>query len=208
MKLSVYNSTGEDSGKKVDLPKDIFGIEPNDHAIYLDVKRYLTHQRQGTSKSKERNEVKGSRRKIKRQKGTGTARAGDIKNPLFRGGGTVFGPRPHKPTLRLNKKVKQLARKSAFTYKAQEEKIKILSGIEMAEPKTKAFAEVLNNLDLSYEKTLILVNENDENLFKASRNLPFTHVKVASDVSTYEVLNAETLVLTPESIEQLKTVLS
>ena len=157
MELAVYNTTGKATSKKVNLDADVFGVEPNDHAIYLDVKQYLAQQRQGTHKAKERSEIAGSTKKVKKQKGTGTARAGNIKNPLFKGGGRVFGPRPRNYGFKLNKKVKRLARKSALTYKAKESNITILDSIKMDAPKTKDFISVLNNLKINNDKTLIVL---------------------------------------------------
>src|SRR5680860_597236 len=170
MELSVLNIEGKDTGRKVTLNDQIFGIEPNDHAIYLDVKQYMANQRQGTSKSKERGEIRGSTRKIKKQKGTGTARAGSIKSPLFRGGGTVFGPRPRNYGFKLNKKVKQLARKSALTYKANEMSIMVLEDFNLEGPKTKEMVAIKSNLQLADKKSLFVVPVENNNIYLSSRN--------------------------------------
>ncbi|MEO1628858.1 MAG: 50S ribosomal protein L4, partial [Bacteroidota bacterium] len=190
--------------KQADLPDDIFGIKPNEHAIYLAVKQYLANQRQGTHKAKERGEVVGSTRKIKRQKGTGTARAGDIKNPLFRGGGRVFGPRPRTYGLRLNKKVKQLARKSALTAKAAAGKIVILEDFTFENPKTKEFIKILGNLELAGDKTLLVTSDQDRNLHLSSRNLTKSGVTRAQDLSTYQIMHTGTLILSEGAIDKLK----
>lgn len=204
MELEVYSKDGKKTGKKAKLSDDIFAIEPNDHAIYLDVKQYLANQRQGTHKAKERGEITGSRKKIKRQKGTGSARAGDIKNPLFRGGGRVFGPRPRNYGFKLNKKLKRVARKSALTYMAKDGNIMILEDIQMEAPKTQEFASMLASLDLKTNKSLIVVAEKDENVYKSSRNIADTKVVRADSLNTYDVLNAGTLILTKGSIEKIE----
>jgi len=204
MELAVLNKEGKETGKKVTLDAGIFGIEPNDHAIYLDVKQYLANQRQGTHKAKERNEVKGSTRKVKRQKGTGTARFGDIKNPLFRGGGRIFGPRPRDYRFKLNKKVKRLARLSAFTYKAQQEKIKIVEDFNLETPKTKEYANMLNNLGVFGTKTILVVPEANKNIYLSARNIPDTEVKRVSDLSTYDIMRAGSLLFTEEAINALQ----
>ncbi|MEO1515266.1 MAG: 50S ribosomal protein L4 [Bacteroidota bacterium] len=204
MKLDILSIDGSKSGKQADLPDDIFGIKPNEHAIYLAVKQYLANQRQGTHKAKERGEVVGSTRKIKRQKGTGTARAGDIKNPLFRGGGRVFGPRPRTYGLRLNKKVKQLARKSALTAKAAAGKIVILEDFTFENPKTKEFIKILGNLELAGDKTLLVTSDQDRNLHLSSRNLTKSGVTRAQDLSTYQIMHTGTLILSEGAIDKLK----
>ncbi|MEM9918755.1 MAG: 50S ribosomal protein L4 [Bacteroidota bacterium] len=204
MKLDVLTVDGSKSGKQVDLPEDIFGIEPNEHAIYLAVKQYLANQRQGTHKSKERGEVAGSRRKIKRQKGTGTARAGDIKNPIFRGGGRIFGPRPRNYNIRLNKKVKQLARKSALTAKASAGSIIVVEDFTLEAPKTREYSRILNNLSQDSGKTLLVTGEQDNMLYLSSRNLPKSNVSRVQDLSTYEILNSGTLILSEGAIDKLK----
>ena len=203
MELNVLNIQGKETGKKVVLNDQIFGIEPNDHAIYLDVKQFLANQRQGTSKSKERGEVSGSTRKLKKQKGTGGARAGSIKAPVFRGGGRVFGPRPRNYDFKLNKKVKQLARKSALSYKAKENGIIILEDFNFNAPKTKEFVAIQNNLKINDKKSLFVLSEVNKNIYLSSRNLQKQRVATASSLNTYEVLNANTLVLVESSIDVL-----
>ncbi len=208
MKLDVLNIQGEKTGRVVELPEEIFGIEPNEHAVYLAVKQYLAHQRQGTHKSKERGEVAGSTRKIKRQKGTGTARAGDIKNPLFRGGGRMFGPKPHKYTVGLNKKVKRLARKSVLADKLAKGKLVILEDFTFEAPKTKEFVNILNNLGLKSGRSLLVTNETDRMLYLSSRNVPKADVTRADDLNTYEVLKTGTLIFSESAVERLSTLIS
>lgn len=208
MELAVINHKGEDTGRKVVLSDEIFAIEPNDNAIYLDVKQYLANQRQGTHKSKERNEVAGSTRKIKKQKGTGGARAGSLKSPVFRGGGRVFGPRPRDYSFKLNKKVKQLARKSALSYKVIENSLVIVEDLSFDAPKTKSYIAWLNGLSLSDKKTLLVLPTEDKNVFLSSRNLPKAKVVTVNDVNTYQVLNADQLVLCEGSVSKLETILS
>lgn len=208
MNIAVLNIKGEDTGKKVTLKKEIFGIEPNDHAIYLDVKGYLAAQRQGTHKSKERAEISGSTKKIKRQKGTGTARAGSIKSPVFRGGGRIFGPKPRDYSFKLNKKVKQLARKSALSYKAKAKDIAIVEDFSLEAPKTKSFVDILAKLNLGDKKTLFILPEVDKNVVLSGRNLPKANVMVFSDVNTYELVNSEKLVLCEGSIEKIENLFS
>lgn len=208
MELAVINHKGQDTGRKVTLSDEIFAIEPNDNAIYLDVKQYLANQRQGTHKSKERNEVAGSTKKIKKQKGTGGARAGSLKSPLFRGGGRVFGPRPRDYSFKLNKKVKQLARKSALSYKVTENSLVILEDVKFDAPKTKNYIALLNGLALSDKKTLLVLPGEDKNVFLSSRNLPKAKVVTVNDVNTYQVLNADQLVLCEGSVSKLETILS
>lgn len=195
MKLEVLNINGQATGKEVELSDDIFGIEPNDHAIYLAVKQYLAHQRQGTHKAKERGEIKGSTKKIKRQKGTGTARAGSIKNPLFRGGGRIFGPKPRNYSIKLNKKVKTLARSSALTQKAQNGRVIVVEDLNLDAPKTKTYVEMLKNLGVADKKTLFLVNGDNTNVYKSARNLQKANVMPANLLNTYSILNAETLII-------------
>ncbi len=202
MELVVHKSTGEKTTKKVNLNKDIFGIEPNDHAIYLDTKLYLANQRQGTSSSKERGDIAGSTRKIKRQKGTGTARAGSIKSPLFRGGGRVFGPQPRDYRFKLNKKVKRLARKSALTYKAQANNITVVENFDL-EPKTKLYIDFLNNFEMANNKTLLVINEPKENLYLAARNLKKAKIVHASGLNTYDILNANNIIISEDSFEAI-----
>ena len=204
MKLGLYKITGTETTDKVDLSNKIFGIEPNDHAIYLDVKRYLASQRMGNHKTKERNEVKGSRRKIKRQKGTGSARFGDIKNPIFRGGGRVFGPKPKSYNIKLNKKVKKIARKSALTYKAKENNIIVLENFSFESPRTKSYSEMLLKLEQNEVKTLLVLAESDKNIILSARNLKKTRVALASELNTYEILNATKMLLMEDSIVQIE----
>ncbi len=208
MELAVINHKGQDTGRKVSLSDEIFAIEPNDHAIYLDVKQYLANQRQGTHKAKERNEIAGSTRKIKKQKGTGGARAGSIKSPLFRGGGRVFGPRPRDYSFKLNKKVKQLARKSAIAYKVKDNSILVLENIEFDAPKTKNYLALLSGLSLTDKKTLLVLPEENKNVYLSSRNLPKAKVVTVNDVNTYQVLHADQLVICEGSVSMLETILS
>ncbi len=203
MEINVLNTTGQETGRKVVLNDEIFGIQPNDHAIYLDVKQFLANQRQGTHKSKERNEVSGSTRKLKRQKGTGTARAGSIKSPLFRGGGRVFGPQPRDYSFKLNKKLKQLARKSALSYKAKNNSIVVLEDFSFDAPKTKEFVGICKNLNLSNKKSLFVMGESNKNIYLSSRNLQRQKILTASNINTYEIMNAGTLVFVESSIDVL-----
>ena len=199
MKVDVYNSKGSKTDKSVTLNKAVFGIEPNDHAIYLDVKRFQAAQRQGTHDTLHRGLVSGSTRKIKKQKGTGTARAGSIKNPLFRGGGTTFGPEPRDYTQKLNHKVKQLARRSALSYKAKEKAILVVEGIKMDAPKTKDFVGLMDGLKVADNKTLMVLSTPDQNVYKSSRNLAKHRVMVASDLSTYDIMNCNTLIFVDDA---------
>tara|TARA_X000000950_G_scaffold42974_2_gene47983 strand:+ start:5266 stop:5892 length:627 start_codon:yes stop_codon:yes gene_type:complete len=199
MKVDVYNSKGSKTDKSVTLNKAVFGIEPNDHAIYLDVKRFHAAQRQGTHDTLHRGLVSGSTRKIKKQKGTGTARAGSIKNPLFRGGGTTFGPEPRDYTQKLNHKVKQLARRSALSYKAKEKAIMVVEGIKMDAPKTKDFVGLMDGLKVADNKTLMILSTPDQNVYKSSRNLAKHRVMVASDLSTYDIMNCNTLIFVDDA---------
>ena len=203
MEIKVINKEGKETTKKVKLNKGVFGIEPNDHAIYLDVKQYLANQRQGTHQSRERGEIKGSTRKIKKQKGTGTARAGSIKNPLFRGGGRVFGPKPRVYGFKLNKKVKSLARKSALTYKAKESNILILEDLSFKSPKTKDFVTVLKNLNVEDSKTLFVTTTNDQNTILSSRNIKNAKVITADKLTTYDILNSGKLVIAEKAVDQI-----
>jgi large subunit ribosomal protein L4 len=204
MELKVYDIKGKDTGRTIKLSKEVFGIEPNDHAIYLAVKQYLANQRQGTHKAKERGEVKGSTRKIKRQKGTGTARAGAIRNPLYKGGGRVFGPRPRSYSFKLNKKVKQLARKSALSTMLKNEKIMVVEDFTFETPKTKNFVEVLKALELDNKKsTFVFVNPN-KNVYLSSRNLPKSKLVNGLSLNTYTILNAGQLVITENSIQEIE----
>jgi len=205
MKIPVFNIDGKETGKKTDLKDSIFGIEPNDHAIYLDVKHYMANTRQGTHKSKERAEIVGSTRKIKRQKGTGTARAGSIKNPLFRGGGRIFGPQPKDYNFKLNKKVKQLARKSALAYKAKSKGIIILENFSLEAPKTREFDVIRKNLKIDGKKSLLVLSEHDRNITLASRNLQDSKVIVVNNLNTYDIMNAGVLVFVESSLEVLQS---
>lgn len=207
MKVPVYNIEGKKTSSK-ELSADVFGIEPNDHAIYLDVKRYLAAQRQGTHKAKERAEVKGSTRKIKKQKGTGGARAGSLKNPLFVGGGTIFGPRPRKYDIKLNKKLTKLARKSALAYKAKEEGIRIVKGLSMDTPKTKDLLSTFGKLGLADQKTLVVVPELSRALYLSSRNLPKHRVMTAGDLSTYDIMNCRQIVFVDDAHEVITGLLT
>ena len=204
MELKVLNKEGKATAKKVKLNAGVFGIEPNDHAIYLDVKQYLANQRQGTHQSRERGEIIGSTRKIKKQKGTGTARAGSIKNPLFRGGGRVFGPRPRNYGFKLNKKVKSLARKSALTYKAKEESILIMEELTFKTPKTKDFTTILKNLNVVNDRTLFVTSEKDQNTILSTRNLKNTKVITADKLNTYDILNSVKLIISESAVSQIE----
>jgi large subunit ribosomal protein L4 len=203
MELSIVNITGEDTGKKVTLNDSIFNIEPNDHVIYLDVKQYLANKRQGTHKAKEKNEIAGSTKKIKRQKGTGTARAGSIKSPVFRGGARVFGPKPRDYSFKLNKKVKLLARKSALSYKANDNKIKVVENFNFEVPKTKEFVNLRNNLGVADKKVLLVLSEQNKNIYLSSRNLQDVKVVNVSDINTYDIVNASVVLFVENSIEPL-----
>jgi large subunit ribosomal protein L4 len=207
MEVAVFNIEGKETGRMVNLNETIFGIEPNDHAIYLDTKQYLASQRQGTHKSKERGEIMGSTRKLKRQKGTGTARFGSIKNPEFRGGGRIFGPRPRFYGFKLNKKVKQLARKSALSYKAKENKIIILEDFSFEAPRTSAMAEMNANLNIMNKKSLFVLSEQNKNIYLSSRNLQGVEVVTISDLNTYNIMKASTLVLTESAVDVLQSTL-
>ncbi|MFK7810625.1 MAG: 50S ribosomal protein L4 [Saprospiraceae bacterium] len=204
MKLDILNIEGKTTGKSLDLPDDIFSIEPNEHVVYLAVKQYNANQRQGTHSAKERGEVKGSTRKIKRQKGTGTARAGDIKSPIFRGGGRIFGPRPRNYGFKLNKKVKRLARKSALSNKANQGKIVIVEDFTFDTPKTSEFRRVLKNLSLDSSKTVFVTGEHDKVLYSSCRNINNASVTRAQDLNTYEIMNANTLVLAASAVDKIK----
>ena len=208
MEAKVLDFNGKDTGRKVQLSDSVFGIEPNNHAVYLDVKQYLANQRQGTHKAKERAEVAGSTRKIKKQKGTGTARAGSAKNPLFKGGGTVFGPRPRSYSFKLNKSLKRLARKSAFSIKAKESNIIVLADFEFETPNTKNFINVLKALELDNKKSLFVLGDSNKNVYLSSRNLKASNVVSSSELSTYAILNANNLVLLESSLEIIEENLS
>ena len=196
MQVDVLNIEGKKTGRTVELPDEIFGIEPNDHVIYLAVKQYQGAQRQGTHKVKTRMEVKGSSKKLHKQKGTGGARKGNLRNPLYKGGGTIFGPKPHKYDIKLNRKVKDLAKMSALAYKAKENAILVLEDVNMDKPKTSAFTSMLKNLDLSKKKTLVVIPEYNDNLYLSLRNVPTVSGTLLSDLNTYDIINANVLVLT------------
>lgn len=208
MEVKVLDFNGKDTGRKVQLSDSVFAIEPNNHAVYLDVKQYLANQRQGTHKAKERAEVTGSTRKIKKQKGTGTARAGSAKNPLFKGGGTVFGPRPRSYSFKLNKGLKRLARKSAFSIKAKESNIIVLEDFNFEAPNTKNFINVLKALGLENKKSLFVLGESNKNVYLSSRNLKASNVVTSSELSTYAILNTNNLVLLEGSLELIEENLS
>lgn len=203
MKVAVYKTSGEETGRTVELQDEVFAISPNDHAIYLDVKQHLANRRQGTHKAKQRNEIAGSTKKLKRQKGTGGARAGSIKSPLFRGGGRVFGPVPRDYSFKLNKKVKQLARKSALTYKAQGSQIVVVEDFVMDGPKTRTMADIKQSLKSGDKKMLLVLNEPNKNVYLSSRNLQGIKVVMVSDLNTYDILNASTVTFVESSIEAL-----
>jgi len=196
MQVDVLNIQGEKTGRTVDLPEEIFGAEPNDHVIYLAVKQYLAAQRQGTHKVKTRAEVQGASRKLHRQKGTGGSRKGNIRNPLYKGGGTVFGPKPHSYDIKLNRKVKDLAKISALSYKAKNNAIFIVEDITLEEPKTKSFAEILGNINVDGKKTLFVIPEYNDNVQRSFRNIPTVNGILLSDLNTYNVVNADVVVLT------------
>ena len=208
MEVSVLNIKGEDNGRKVVLNDSVFGIEPNDHAIYLDVKQYLAAQRQGTAKSKERSEMSGSTRKLGRQKGGGGARRGDINSPVLVGGARVFGPKPRNYDFKLNKKVKALARRSALSYKAQEGAIVVVEDFNFEAPKTKSFIDVVNNLKVADKKVLVVLPEANKNVYLSARNLQGAKVAIASDINTYGVLNAGVMVVTENALGKIEAVLN
>ena len=208
MEVAIVKYSGEKSTKKVTLPETVFGIEPNDHAIYLDVKSYLANQRQGTHKSKQRNEISGSSKKIKKQKGTGGARAGNIKNPQFKGGGRVFGPTPRDYSFKLNKKVKDLARKSALTYKAKDNAIAVLEDFNFENPKTSQYIKLLSALSLSDKKTLLVLPETNKNVVLSGRNIKNAKVTTADQINTYDVMNAENVIFIESSISKVETLLN
>ena len=208
MKVAVLDIKGKDTGRKVDLSNKVFAIGPNNHAVYLDVKQYLANQRQGTHKAKERSEIVGSTRKIKKQKGTGTARAGSIKSGVFRGGGRIFGPRPRNYGFKLNKNVKRLARKSALTIKAKEKSIVVLEDFDFKSPKTKNFTDVLKALNLESKKSLFVLGTPNNNVYLSSRNLKASDVVNSSELSTYKILNASQVVLLESAIEGIESNLS
>lgn len=208
MQLEIVNISGKKTAKKADLVDSIYAAEPNDHCIYLDVKSFLANQRQGTHKSKERAEIARTTKKLKRQKGTGGARAGSMKSPLFIGGGRAFGPRPRDYSFKLNKKVKALARISALTYKAKDNAITVLEDFNFEAPKTKNYADLLKNLNLDTKKTLLVLGETNKNVYLSSRNLQGTKVVKASDLNTYDILHAENLILSESSVKVIETILN
>ena len=208
MELKVLNIKGKETGRKAKLSADVFGIEPNDHAIYLDVKSHLANKRQGTHKSKERAEIKGSTRKIKKQKGTGTARAGSIKNPLFKGGGRVFGPTPRDYSQKVNKKVKRLARKSALSLKAKQKSIFILEDFQLDKPQTQIYTKMLSALGLADKKSLLVLGELNKNVYLSSRNLKNSNVVISSELNTYGISNANSLIISESSITGLESLLN
>lgn len=205
MKVAVVDINGKNTGRNVELSDAIFGIEPNKHAVYLDVKQYLANQRQGTHKAKERAEITGSTRKIKKQKGTGTARAGSIKSPVFRGGGRIFGPRPRNYGFKLNKNLKRLARQSALSIKAKEENIVVVEDFNFDAPKTKNFINILKALELENKKSLFVLDGSNKNVYLSSRNLKATNVVTASKINTYSVLNANKIVLSEACVEEIES---
>lgn len=208
MELSVLNMNGQETGRKVTLNEAIYGIEPNDHVLYLDVKQYLANQRQGTAKSKERSEISGSTRKLGRQKGGGGARRGDINSPVLVGGARVFGPKPRDYRFKLNKKVKALARRSALSYKVQEGALVVVEDFTLDTPRTKSFIEIVNNLKISDKKVLMVMPEANKNVYLSARNLPNAKVAIASDINTYGVLNAGVMVVTENALQNIETVLT
>lgn len=208
MKVAVIDINGKETGRKADLSEAVFGIEPNDHAVYLDVKQYLANQRQGTHKAKERAEIAGSTRKIKKQKGTGTARAGSIKSPVFKGGGRIFGPRPRNYSFKLNKNLKKLARRSALSIKANDNAITVVEDFTFDTIKTKNFTAVLKSLGLENKKSLFVLSESNKNVYLSSRNLKTSEVITTSELSTYKILNVNNLVLLESSLKGIETNLS
>ena len=208
MKVAVLDINGKDTGRKVELSTQVFGIEPNDHAIYLDVKQYLANQRQGTHKSKERSEITGSTRKIKKQKGTGTARAGSIKSPVFRGGGRIFGPRPRSYSFKLNKNLKRLARKSALSIQAKDNNLVVIEDFNFESPSTKSFVNVLKALQLDAKKSLFVLSDTNNNVYLSSRNLKTSKVVNNSGLSTYAILNANKVIVSESSLEGIQNNLS
>ena len=208
MELNVLNIEGKETGRKVKLDNAVFGIEPNDHAIYLDVKQHLANKRQGTHKSKERAEIVGSTRKIKKQKGTGTARAGSIKNPLFKGGGRVFGPRPRDYSQKVNKKVKRLARKSALSIKAKQKSIVVLEDLQMNQPQTKNYIKMLGALGLVNKKSILVLGELNKNVYLSSRNLKNSKVIINSELNTYSISNSNSLIFSESAIAGIESILN
>ncbi|MDP1726368.1 MAG: 50S ribosomal protein L4 [Bacteroidota bacterium] len=208
MELAVLNTSGSETGRKVSLNDDIFGIDPNDHAIYLDVKQYLANQRQGTHSAKEKSQLSGSTKKLHRQKGTGGSRKGSIKSGTFVGGARIHGPRPRDYSFKLNKKLKQLARKSALAYKAKENNITVLELFAMDEPKTKSYMNILSGLNFSNNKTLLVLADYNENIYKSGRNLPKTKIMAAKDLNTYDILHADKVIFVENSVEVIENILN
>ncbi|MES2559805.1 MAG: 50S ribosomal protein L4 [Bacteroidota bacterium] len=208
MEIAVLNTSGTETGKKVKLSENVFGVEPSDHAIYLDVKQYLANQRTGTHKAKERSEVSGSTKKLHKQKGTGGSRKGSIKSGTMVGGARIHGPRPRDYSFKLNKKLKQLARKSALTYKAKENNITVVESFNIEGPKTKQYLSILNNLKLNTEKTLLVIPDYNDNIYRSSRNLPKAKVMTAKDLNTYEILAANRLILVDTSVSVIEEILN
>ena len=208
MELSVLDKTGKDTGRKVSLNEDVFGLEPNEHTVYLDVKQYLANQRQGTHKSKERNEVVGSTKKLKKQKGSGAARYGDVKSPIFRGGGRIFGPKPRYYGFKLNKKVKAVAKKSVLSSSIKEDKIIVLEDLKFDSPKTKDFIALLKGLDLQGKRVTLVTTENQMNVYLSSRNIQRVNVVSTSEVNTYDLLNCTKLILSESSVKEIENILS
>ena len=206
MKLAVHNIKGKETKKQINLSKDIFGVEPNNHAIYLDVKQFLASQRSGTHKTKGRSEVKGSRRKLRKQKGSGAARVGDIKNPLFRGGGRVFGPQPRNYSFKINKKVKRIARKSALSHKAKDKNIIILEDFIFEKPSTRSYNSFLSSFNLVDSKTVLVMSNSNRNILLSSRNLKNSRVVLASELNTYDVMNANKLMFTESSVSEIEKI--
>ncbi len=204
MEIAIFNKAGQETGRNIELSPEIYAVEPNDHAIYLDVKQYLANQRQGTHKAKDRGEIAGSTRKIKRQKGTGGARAGSRKSGTIRGGGRIFGPRPRDYHFKLNKKLKELARKSALTYKAQANSIMVMEDFSFDAPKTKEFVAIQNNLNLSDKKSLIVLSEANKNIYLSSRNLQNVEIVIASELSTYKIMRANKIILVESSVNKVE----
>ncbi len=208
MELDIYGKDGKSTGKKVKLNDAVFGIEPNDHAIWLDVKQHLANQRQGTAKTLEKSEVSGSTKKLHRQKGTGGSRKGSIKSPLFKGGARVFGPQPRDYHFKLNKKVKDLARRSALTHKAKDGSLKVIDGVSMSAPKTSEFAAIIKAFELSTRKCILVVPAKDDNILLSARNLQRTRIVVASELNTYDIMNANGLLIVKEAIAPLEATLT
>lgn len=208
MEIAVVKQSGENTGRKVSLTSEVFGIEPNDHAIWLDVKSFLANQRQGTHKSKQRNEISGSSKKLKKQKGTGGARAGNIKNPQFKGGGRIFGPTPRDYSFKLNKKVKDLARKSALTYKAKDNQIAIVEDFNFEAPKTKQYISLLKSLSVQDKKTLVVLPEVNKNVVLSGRNIQNSKIITADQINTYDVINADRIILVESSLTKIDNLLN